>query len=193
MRPKISKNLTYKQFTDYYWMKSEMQELCRLFGLNATGSKQDIKMKIEKFYLRGEIPEKKKKKKIESKFDWMNAKLTKSTVITDNYRSSQNVRNFFKSVVGEKFHFSVELLQYMRKSAGKTLEDAVSEYRKIEKRKKSGKLTKISLSCEYNQYIRDFFADNPGKTFKQAVICWNMKKRLPGYRKYSKSDLKFLT
>jgi hypothetical protein len=148
---------------------------------------------LEKYYETGLIPVEKNKTKITSKFDWHNSPLTPKTMITDNYITSRNVRDFFKSVIGDKFHFTVELLQYMKRSAGKTLGDAVEEHKRVEAIKKSGKTkTRIILSSEYNQYIRDFFADNPGKTFKQAVICWNQKKKQPGYRKYTKDDLKYL-
>jgi hypothetical protein len=193
MKPKLTKNLSEKEFKDYYWMKEEMVYLCRQFGLRMGGKKAEIKKRLEKYYETGKIPAEKAKLKIISKFDWNNAPLTLKTIISDNYKCSQHVRDFFKSEIGNHFHFNVELLQYMKKNVGKTLGDAKNEYLRIEAIKKSGKTkTRIDISCEYNQYIRDFFADNPGKTFKQAVGCWNQKKKKPGYRKYSKNDLKYL-
>ena len=39
------------------------------------------------------------------------------------------------------------------------------------------------------EYIRDFFADNPGKKLHDAIVCWNYKKSLPGCHRYEKSDL----
>lgn len=193
MKPKLTKKLTAKEFKDYYWMKEEMVYLCRQFGLRTTGNKSEIKKRLVKYYETGKIPVEKDKIKITSKFDWHNAELTKETVITDNYKNTQNVRAFFKTVIDARFHFNVELLQYIKKNVGKTLNDVIQEYKRIRVIKKSGKTkTRIDLSCEYNQYIRDFFADNTGKTFKQAVSCWNEKKKQPGYRIYSKDDLKYL-
>ena len=193
MKPKLTKKLTEKEFKDYYWMREEMVFLCRQFGLSTNGNKAEIKKRLEKYYETGKIPFEKAKVKILSKFDWNNEVLTRKTIITDNYKCSQHVREFFKSEIGNHFHFNVELFQYIKKNIGNTLGDAVEECKQIESIKKSGKTkTRIDLSCEYNQYIRDFFADNQGKTFKQAVTCWNNKKKQPGYRKYSKDDLKFL-
>ena len=42
---------------------------------------------------------------------------------------------------------------------------------------------------KYNTYIRDFFADNPGKKLHDAIVCWNYRKSLPGCCRYEKSDV----
>lgn len=57
--------------------------------------------------------------------------------------------------------------------------------------KKNGK-TKIDKQFEYNTYIRDFFADNRGKSLDEAIKCWKYKKQLPGHNRYEKSDLDVL-
>jgi hypothetical protein len=49
----------------------------------------------------------------------------------------------------------------------------------------------IPAHNQYNQYIRDFFADNPGKTLKDARHYWKLKRQLPVQRhRYERSDLK---
>ncbi len=57
--------------------------------------------------------------------------------------------------------------------------------------KKTGKTT-IGKQFEYNTYIRDFFADNPGKSLKDAIRCWNYKKSLSGHHRYESTDLEAL-
>ena len=52
--------------------------------------------------------------------------------------------------------------------------------------------TEISGQFEYNTYIRDFFADNPGKSLHDAIVCRNYKKGLPGHHRYEQSDLRAL-
>ena len=47
----------------------------------------------------------------------------------------------------------------------------------------------IGKQFEYNTYIRDFFADNPQRTLKDAVACWKYKKSLQGHNRYERSDL----
>ncbi len=53
---------------------------------------------------------------------------------------------------------------------------------------KKGKAV-IDRQFEYNTYIRDFFADNEGKSLKDAIKCWKYKKGLRGHNRYEKSDL----
>ena len=64
----------------------------------------------------------------------------------------------------------------------------MNAYYKILEDKKKGK-TKIDKQFEYNTYIRDFFADNQGKSLEEAIKCWKYKKQLPGHNRYEKSDL----
>ena len=54
--------------------------------------------------------------------------------------------------------------------------------------KKHGK-TEIGKKFEYNTYIRDFFADNEGKTLDDAIKCWKYKKSIQGHNRYEASDL----
>ena len=61
-------------------------------------------------------------------------------------------------------------------------------YYQILEDKKKGK-SKIDRQFEYNTYIRDFFADNQGKSLEEAIKCWKCKKQLPGHNRYERSDL----
>ena len=65
-------------------------------------------------------------------------------------------------------------------------------YNKILSDKKSGKKVNIGKQFEYNQYTRDFFADNPNMNREDCIKCWNHKKKQIGSHKYDKEDLKVL-
>lgn len=56
------------------------------------------------------------------------------------------------------------------------------------KNRKKG-TTKINKQFEYNTYIRDFFADNKGKSLDDAIRCCKYKKQSQGRNRYEKSDL----
>lgn len=49
--------------------------------------------------------------------------------------------------------------------------------------------TNIDKQFEYNAYIRDFFADNKGKSLAEAIKCWKYKKQLQGHNRYERADL----
>ena len=73
---------------------------------------------------------------------------------------------------------------------GKTYAEAIAAYYRILEEKKSSK-TKIDKQFEYNTYIRDFFADNQGKSLDEAIKCWKYKKQLPGHNSYEKATLMY--
>ncbi len=71
------------------------------------------------------------------------------------------------------------------------MNDAVAAYLVIMEEKKRGK-SEIGSQFEYNTYIRDFFADNPGLALNEAIKCWKYKKSLPGSNRYERGDLEAL-
>ena len=96
---------------------------------------------------------------------------------------SQELRAFFVEHIGKGFHFKAEFQDWLHNNAGKTYKEAVAAYHSIEPPKE------IKPQFEYNQYIRDFFADNKGATLKDAIRCWYWKKLQPGSHRYEKSDI----
>lgn len=114
------------------------------------------------------------------------ADLSLDTVIMENHRCSQHVRAFFKSVI-PNFHFSTYIQNYFKNNVGKTYRDVVDAWYEEEERKKDPSYKKnIAPQFEYNQFIRDFFADpkNKGKSRKEAIAAWNVIKQFPGSNKY---------
>lgn len=83
-------------------------------------------------------------------------------------------------------------MNWMKKNAGKTYQDAVNKWKEIYKEKKTGKKYEISSQFQFNQYIRDFFQANPGLSRNDAIECWKYKKAQPGKNQYENSDLHVL-
>lgn len=186
MRPNLTKEISFHDFKEYYWLKSELQLLCKENGINTTGSKMEITERIETFLLTGEIKKASRnaKKKIKPK---SNEVLSLDTVITEDHRCSQEVRAFFKTVINPKFHFSTYIQTYFKENTGKTYHDVVHAwYEEEERRKDPSYKKKIAPQFEYNQFIRDFFADpkNKEKSREEAIESWNRLKKLPGGNRY---------
>ena len=76
---------------------------------------------------------------------------------------SQELRTFFQRHIGQGFHFKVEFQKWLHENAGKTYGDAVEAYNTLEHP------TEIWPQFEYNQYVRDFFADNKGASLNDAI------------------------
>ncbi len=192
-RPELNKNISVNDFKEFYWLKEELAAFCRAQGIDASGGKHALEKRIIHYLHTGEVVKEKRVKTSKSNFDWKKAELLPATVITDNYKNSENVRAFMTAQTGKHFHFNTEFMNWMKCNTGKTLDDAVVEWKRIDKKKKiKGQTKKISSQFEYNTYIRDFLADNKELTMKEAICFWKLKRDLRGNNKYSKEDLKFL-
>ncbi|WP_026562291.1 DUF6434 domain-containing protein [Bacillus sp. J37] len=185
MRPKLTKHTSIQSFKNYYWLKTELQTLCRENGISVTGSKQEIADRIEVFLKTGEIESPIRKQNVKRNIQLLE-ELSLDTVITENHRCSQSVRAFFKTVI-PNFHFSTYIQNYFKNNTGKTYRDVVDAWYEEEERKKAPTYTKkIAPQFEYNQFTRDFFADpkNRGKSRTDAIEAWNKIKKLPGSNRY---------
>lgn len=193
-RPILNKQISVEDFREFYWLKEELQTFCKQEKLKRTGSKIEIANRIEYYLKTGKAPEaaNKRVKKI-SKFDWNTEQLELTTIITDSYKNSENVRQFFSKEIGKSFKFNVKFMNWMKSNNGKTLEDAIAEWKNIDKAKKTNKSPKdIAPQFEYNRYLRDFLADNPNRNRQEGIELWKLKKSIRGNNVYEKSDFKLL-
>lgn len=65
-------------------------------------------------------------------FDWHSDAISHKTPITKTYRNTQNVRRFFRKECGDHFKFDRAFMAWMKNADGKTIGDAVKEWRRRE-------------------------------------------------------------
>ena len=65
-----------------------------------------------------------------TKVDWHKNHIDENTLITDSYKTTQNVRRYFRSKLGEQFKFDRDFMLWMKSSTGLTMGDAVQEWAK---------------------------------------------------------------
>ncbi|MEM8693514.1 MAG: DUF6434 domain-containing protein [Pseudomonadota bacterium] len=193
-RPDISVITSGAELRRWYWLKEELVAEAKRVGVKSTGGKFLILDRLAHHRDTGETAfPGDKKPTITSRFDWHSEALSPETLITDSYRNSQNVRRFFKSQVGNSFSFNTTFMAWMKENVGKTLADAVAEYERLKtETKKPGYESKIAHHNQFNQYTRDFLADNPGATLDLVRKIWAAKRALPsedGRHVYDRSDL----
>jgi len=190
-RPPLTKSIAIKDFQQFYWLKKELVAFCRTEQLSTSGSKIEISNRIVTYLQTGEKTNPTKAAKKQSTFDWKKETLSLNTVITDNYKNSENVRSFFASQIGKGFKFNVKFMSWMKANQGKTLQDAIKAWQAIKTQSKNAPKD-IAPQFEYNRYIRDFLADNPKTKRSTAIACWKIKRALRGTNAYEKKDLKLL-
>lgn len=186
-RPLLDKNLDSKTFRDFYYLKEELVDFCRQNSLPVSGGKLEITDRIAHFLDTGEVlsssPVKKRSASVSD--------ISLDTAIETDFVCSEKHRAFFKEHIGDSFSFNVAFQKWLKSNAGRTYKEAIAAYYQILEEKKTGK-TKIDKQFEYNTYIRDFFADNQGKSLEDAIKCWKYKKQLQGHNRYERSDLAIL-
>ena len=194
-KPKIATITTGAELKQWYWPKSDLIAEAKRRGLKTSGAKFDILNRIAHFLDTGEAEAQIPKPRIKrSKFDWHCETLTPETLLTNGYKNTQNVRRFFKSQLGEGFKFNIEFMAWLKSNEGKTLADACTEYRAMKQREADPSFqSKIAPHNQFNQYTRDFLADNPNLGMDDVRRVWALKIALRsanGRHVYAPSDLK---
>ena len=180
---KLTKNLSPDEFKDYYFLKEELKDFCRVEGLKVSGSKEDLENRIVHYL---EIGEKLVEPSVKQYSGESLTEVTLDSKLGKNFKCSEDKREFFEKEIGSSFKFKVKFQKWLKSNPDKTYRDAVDAYHEIQS---SGEKTEISRQFQYNQYIRDFFENNENKSLDDAIRCWKYKKSLKGHNKYEKSDL----
>ncbi len=190
-RPPFSDITTGEEFKRWYWLKAELVAYCQLANIPYTGQKFEILERIAQHLDNDAFVEKSRTVNSKSPFNWHSEPLNLATVITDSYKNGQNVRRFFQTHCDPKFSFNITFMAWMKQNVGKTLQDAVSEWQRLKAQTTDKNFkTDIPKGNQYNQYMRDFFQDNPSKTLKEARRFWALKRALPlQFHVYERSDL----
>ena len=185
-RPPLTTNLTSEEFEQYYFLKEELKDFCRSNGLRISGSKNDLEKRIIYFLDTGKSLNETKPTK--AKVENFNT-ISLDTKIGENFKCSEDKREFFENNIGKGFRFKVRFQKWLKSNPNKTYKDAIAAYHEIQNSKEK---TQIDKQFQYNQYIRDFFKDNEKLGLEDAIKCWKYKKGLKGHNKYEKSDLEIL-
>jgi hypothetical protein len=190
-RPNLDKNISVKDFNEFYWLKQELIDFCRSIGISTNGGKIEIADRIRHYLSTGNVPKTGTNKfKSISKFNWDNEILTCETIITDNYKNGENVRSFFVREIGSHFAFNVIFMKWVKENVGKNLGDAITEWNRISDLKKDKNyVSEIDPQFEYNSYMRTFLNDNPELSSKDAMKYWKLKRSHRGTNEYDRKDL----
>lgn len=190
-RPPIENMKSGAELKDWYWLKTEAMNHARMLGLPMTGGKFDIIERIAD-RLDGKTVPKPRASGPARKgpgFDWHGAPLSRATLITADYRSTQNARRFFISEIGRHFSFNIAFMAWMKSNAGKTLGEAADEWKRVHALVKAGAKPEIPFHNQFNAYTRAFLEDNPGRSLDDVRHFWKLKRSLPGHNRYERSDL----
>lgn len=195
-RPQLTKDLKSEDFKEYYFLKKELKDFCKKEGLNVSGSKNQLEERIIYYLDTGKSLDNSRSIKNKNNYSKSNSnkattseEITLDSILGENFKCSEDKREFFEKEIGERFKFKVKFQKWLKTNPDNTYQDAINAYHELQN---SNEKTKIDKQFQYNQYIRDFFDDNDDKTLNDAIKCWKYKKSIKGHNKYEKSDLDIL-
>ena len=165
-RPPINPSLTLAEFASWYWLKTDLVDICRAFALSTTGSKLELTERIQQ-HLSGFAPKTIVKRRAKSE---MPSAFTPKSVIGKGWRCNPALGAYMRKVCGNGFHFNATMRDFIHNGAGRTLAEAVVCYRAS--MQPDNPKRPIPRQLEYNQHFRDFFAAQPGATRQQAIDAW---------------------
>jgi len=194
LRPDISSIDTAAELKRWYWLKDELVAQAKHCGVKSTGAKFVILERLAHFLDTGQTNWPGDDTTIStSKFDWHKDPLDLETVLSNSYKNTQNVRRFFCKHVGPDFKFNIAFMEWMKSNSGKTLADAVDEFKLQQKQMTApGFKTVIEPHNQFNQYTRDILTHNPNMKMSDVRRIWALKRALPsenGRHAYEHTDL----
>lgn len=172
---------------NHYWLKIELISFCKDNDLSTAGSKQEITHRIKTFITTG------RKIKSTSNSPSTNVRDSFQPITLDtpviNYKNDAATRRFFVGQLGKHFRFDAYLRQFTNKhniTIGLTYGNLVNGWLAEEsKRKDPNYKSIIDKQFEYNQFTRDFFANEKGKSQSDAIQAWKILKTLSGKKTYA--------
>jgi len=191
-RPILTDTIAVEVFKEHYWLKSELVEFCRRNLISSVGLKMEISDRIDFFLKTGQILIPKATEYLgrkEPQIDYHRGPFSRGTIITSKFKRTSKVRAFFVSQIGTRFHFTIRMNNFFRENIGATFNEAIEDWLEEERQRKNPDFkSEIVPQCKYNQYIRDYMANNKESRLKEAIDSWNIERNKPGIQKYENKE-----
>lgn len=173
MRPDFSSIKCYDEFIKYYWYRKELEQICKNLGISHSGTKQDLNKKIQE-YFNGNVIQKKRSVSTRR----ATKEISRDCPLLDcGFSFNARFRAYFSEQIGVKhFKFTADMATAWRKVKQErdrtfTIQDMLDLYEG-----NSNYAQYDHSSCEWNQFLKDFCADDRNKNFrnklKTASVLW---------------------
>lgn len=182
----MMQTITVETLKNAYWLKLQLIDFCKKNGLSTAGSKKNLEQRIAVFLSSGS------KIKLESNKQTgqrdSHQPLMRDTLVV-NYKNDAATRLFFIKHIGQHFRFDAYLRQFTNINnitKNLTYGDLIDGWLQEEaQRKNPNHQTRIGEQFEYNQFTRDYFSNEKGRSRSDAIKAWAIVKTLPGEKTYA--------
>ena len=181
---------SFEEFNRYYWYREELSQICKSFGLEYRGTKQELNHIIEQYFNGNKIEKfirKVNKKQIE--VITLNASLLEC-----GFSFNKKFREYFSVVTGvDPFKFNADMATAWRKvKAENDLNFTIQDMLKVYYGESDYAKYDHSI-CQWNQFLKDFssdeFSDFYFNKLKVAAILWKEVRDSTNEKIYSRQLL----
>jgi hypothetical protein len=175
---KLELPITPEEFQKTYYYRDDLVQFCKLHKLPYNLQKVELEKIILAYLTDGKIPTKSPVKKTK----WVQDKLGLDCEVTENYKSNEVTRQFFKSVIGDSFKFNGAVMNYKKFHPNEKViyQDLVNAYYADKSDHKEGIMTseRYYKGNRYNKFVREFYLnpENKTKTREEMIQAWNILK-----------------
>lgn len=185
-RPDFFVLTSYEEFEQYYWYRAELQKICKQLQMSSSGTKQELNNQIKDYFEGTGASKVSSVVKIQS-----DAPLALSTPLLHcGFAFNKKFRRFFSKQTGiEPFKFTANMAAAWRRVQREndetfTLQDMLDVFYGV-----SDYAVYDSSVCQWNQFVKDFCADERNKRFKNklqtAAVLWKIVRDSPMQKIYS--------
>lgn len=174
-RPPFAQIKSYQEFSQYYWYREELIEICRSLGIPSSGMKTELNRTIEAYFNGETIKEKHKIKSI--KPTATNISLS-TKLLESGFTFGPRFRQFLAEQTGiQNFKYNADMVATVKKvkednDTDFTLGDLLEIFYG---RKTYDTYDKSAL--QWNRFVKDFCADprtaNIPDKLKTAALLWS--------------------
>lgn len=174
-RPNFNQIHSYKEFSQYYWYRSELAAICKMLNLDHTGTKQELNQTIQAYFEGTSLQQHRIKPTITTTKEIA----LDSPLLDCGFAFNKTFREYLSLLTGiNDFKFTSDMAAAWRKVKQEndhkfTIQDMLYIYEQ-----KSDYAKYDHSVCQWNQFFKDFCADTQNAGFqnklKAASILWNI-------------------
>lgn len=187
-RPDFFELTSYEAFEQYYWYRAELQKICKQLQMRSSGTKRELNDRIKDYFEGTGVTKVPTFSAVKIQSD---APLALSTPLLHcGFAFNKKFRRFFSKQTGiEPFKFTADMAAAWRRVKREgdetfTLQNMLDVFNGV-----SDYAAYDSSVCQWNQFVKDFCADERNKRFKNklqtAAVLWKIVRDSPMQKIYS--------
>lgn len=170
----MTRDLTGAELLRWYWLKVELADFARHYGIRATGGKELLARRIVAYLDGCAFTEPAATKR--GTAGQLSGPLTLATSIPEGQRCSQVLRAWFLEELGASFRFDGCMRDFFAATDGtQTLADAVEHWHRTRGREQKT----IDAQFEYNRFTRAWHGKHPDGSKGELLSAWSDYRNQP--------------